>query len=132
MQTNKELNRNGNKRGMNPKSRGNLLAGQKANNHAKKSLSITSVMRDKLNDPADERWLETEDKGKGLTWRDAIIKRMLIEATKGNAKICCEILDRIDGKVMQPIGGDEDKPLYLNIQVKDKETKQLIHEIINE
>ena len=35
-------------------------------------------------------------------------------------------------KDSQEITGSEDKPLYLNIQVKDKETKQLLQEIINE
>ena len=110
-----QLNSNGNKRGMNPNSRKNLDSGRKGNNHAKKDYSITRIIRDMLDQPAEERWLETEDKRKRFTWRQAIAKRILIESAKGNARVTSELLDRLEGKVTQPIGGDEENPIVLQL-----------------
>lgn len=109
------LNRNGNRRGMSQKSQNNLHPRLKGNNHAKKDYSITRIIKEMLDQPAVERWLEVEDKGKELTWRQAIAQRILIEAAKGNAKVTSELLDRLEGKVTQPIGGDKDNPLQIEI-----------------
>ena len=102
MEEKKQLNRNGNKRGMSPNSRKNLDEGRKGNNHAKKDYSVIRIVKEMLDQPAEERWLEVEDKGKGTSWRQAIAKRILIEATRGNAKVTSELLDRLEGKVTQP------------------------------
>jgi len=115
--TSEQLNKNGNRRGMNPNSRKNLDI--HGNNHAK-SLRITSALRTMIDEPADERWLEVEDKHKGFTWAEAIAKRMLIESTRGNAKQCSEVLDRLEGKVAQPVTGEGGKPIEVNIDYRDK------------
>ena len=101
-----KLNRNGDKRGMSPNSRNNLdKRNLRGNNHAK-GLTITSAIRKMLDLPAEQRWLDPGDYEKGLTWRDAIAKRMVIEAARGNAKIGAEILDRLEGKVTQPVAAE--------------------------
>jgi len=110
-----KLNSNGNKRGMSPNSRKNLDLGRKHNNRTQKDYSITRIIKDMLDQPAEERWLEVEDKGKKFTWRQAIAKRILIESVKGNAKVTSELLDRIEGKVTQPIGGDEENPVFIRL-----------------
>jgi len=116
-----QLNSNGNKRGMSPNSRKNLDLGRKGNNHAKKDCSITSILKDMANDAAEERWLEVEDKGKGITWRQAAAKRIWIEAVRGNAKLTSELLDRLEGKVSQPIQTPSGQPIEVTVIEKVKD-----------
>ena len=98
-----QLNSKGDRRGMSQNSLNNLHPRLKGNNHASKDYSITRIIKIMLDEPAEERWLEAEDKHKQFTWRQAIAKRMLIEAVRGNAKVTGELLDRVEGKVTQPI-----------------------------
>ena len=102
----KKLNSNGNRRGMNQNSLRNLHPRLKGNNHANKDYSITRIIKDMLDNPAEERFLDVQDKGKSITWRQAIAKRILIEAVRGNAKVTGELLDRLEGKVSQPVEGE--------------------------
>lgn len=103
----KQLNSNGNRRGMSPNSRKNLeKRNLKGNSNTKKDYSITRIIKEMIDDPAEERWLEVEDKGKKFTWRQAIAKRILIEAVRGNAKVTSDLLDRLEGKVTQPVLGE--------------------------
>ena len=106
-----QLNRSGNRRGMSQKSHRNLGVYLKGNGHAKKDYSITRILKEMADDQAPERWLEVEDKGKGLTYRQAAARRIWIDVIRGNAKLTGELLDRLDGKVTQPIGGDTEHPL---------------------
>lgn len=107
--TSKKLNKNGKSQGIHPNSLKNLHPRLKGNNHAKKDYSITRIIKEMLDQPAVERWLEVEDKHKEITWRQAIAKRILIEAVKGNAKVTGELLDRLEGKVTQTIAGEGEK-----------------------
>lgn len=128
--TGKELNKNGDRRGMSPSSRVNLDLGRKPNNRTQKDYSITRIIKEMLDEPAEERWLEVEDKGKQFTWRQAIAKRILIESVRGNAKVTSELLDRVEGKVTQPIGGEGGQPIRHIIEVVDQETKQALTEFL--
>lgn len=119
--TEKQLNRNGNRRGMSPNSQKNLGRGRKGNNHAKKDYSITRIIKEMLDEPADERWLEVGDKNQGLTWRHAIAKRLLIEAVRGNARVATELLDRLEGKVSQPLETPPGKPFEVKVIEKVKD-----------
>ena len=94
-----QLNQSGNKRGLSPNSRKNLELGHKPNRRTAKDYSITRIIKEMIDLPADERWLEVDDKGKQLTWRQAIAKRILIEAVRGNVAVNVELLDRLEGKV---------------------------------
>jgi len=117
-----ELNRSGNKRGLNPKSRKNLEKGREGNNHAKKDYSITRMLKEMANEAADERWLEVEDKGKGLSWRQAAAKRLWIETVRGNISAAGEVLNRVDGKPMQPAGIEG--TIVLRVEYDDKDRIQ--------
>ena len=101
-----QLNRNGNRRGMSENSHRNLGVYLKGNGHAKKDYSITRIIKEMIDDTCPERWLEVEDKGSGLTYRQAIAKRILIEAARGNAKVFSELLDRLEGKITQPVASE--------------------------
>ncbi len=109
-----QLNKAGNKRGMSLASRKNLVVN--GNNHSAKDYSITRILKEMADDPAPERWLEVEDKGKGLTYRQAAARRIWIDVIRGNAKITGELLDRLEGKVTQPIGGANGQPLELLVR----------------
>jgi len=126
-----KLNRSGNKRGLNPNSVKNLHSGRKGNNYSAKDYSITRIIKGMLDDPVPERWLETEDKANGMTWRQAIAKRILIDAVRGNTRATCELLDRLEGKVTQPISGEGGGPVRYEISVKDAETRELTNRLIN-
>jgi len=129
-----KLNKNGNRRGMHrhPNSLKNLeKRNNKGNSHAKKDCSITRILKDMANDPAPERWLEVEDKGKGLTYRQAAARRIWLDAIRGNAKITSELLDRVDGKVTQPIGGEGGEPIKTEIIVSSDTAKNLTKAILN-
>lgn len=128
---NEELNKNGDRRGMSQNSLKNLHPRLKGNKNANKDYSITRIIKEMLDDPASERWLEVEDKGKELTWRQAIAKRILIEAVKGNAKVTSELLDRLEGKVTQPIGGEGGEPIKTEIIVSSDTAKKLTKAILN-
>lgn len=131
MDKDKQLNKNGDKRGMSPNSRDNLALGRKANHRTAKDYSITRIVKDMANDPAEERWLEVEDKGKGLTWRQGAAKRIWIEAVRGNAKIISELNDRLEGKVTQPVSGEGGQPIKTEIIVSSDAAKNLTKAILN-
>lgn len=108
-----QLNRAGNKRGMSLESRKNLAI--KGNNHAAKDYSITRILKEMADDKAPERWLEVEDKGQGLTYRQAAARRIWLDVIRGNAKLTGELLDRLEGKVPQALTGINNGPITLRV-----------------
>lgn len=116
----KQLNSNGDRRGMSPNSRKNLEKRSLKGNNNAKSLTITTTIRGMLDEPCPERWLHAEDKNKGLTWRQAIAGTILAGAVAGKPGIISELLDRLEGKVSQPISGDKENPIQVEIDAKGK------------
>ena len=112
------------------------VKGQSGNKNGRpcKDLSIISIVKTMLECPADERWLDIHDKDKGLTWRQAIAKALLIGAVKGQPILMKELLDRLEGKVVQPVGGEGGQPIAVKhtIEVIDQETKKALTEFLNE
>lgn len=110
-------NRFGNHRGMNPRSRKNLEGLEKrnlkGNNRASKDYSITKLVKGMIDDKAEDSCLEGIDRGKEYTWRQAIALRMLRDAVHGKYG---ELLDRLEGKVLQPVGGERDNPLEVIVR----------------
>ena len=50
---------------------------------------------------------------------------------KGYAKLTGELLDRLDGKVTQPIGGEDGGPIKTEIIVSSDTAKKLTKSILN-
>jgi len=96
MDKDKQLNSNGNRRGMSPNSRKNLDEGRKGNNHGKGDISITHIQRGMLGElcpyAKDPTW----------TWAYAIAEAEMRDAID-NQKSRDSIKDRLEGKVTQPI-----------------------------
>lgn len=122
-----QVNKNGNRRGMNPNSRKNLEKRNNKGNNNAKGLTITSAIRGMLDKPCDERWLYVEDKGKGITWRQAIAKSLLSHAVQGKQGAVSELLDRLEGKVTQPLGGEGGGPVTIRVVYDDRDGRKGIH-----
>lgn len=116
-----QLNRNGNRRGMHrhPNSLKNLEKRHGGHKHTSKDYSITRIVKEMLDEPADERWLDVHDKDKKLTWRQAIAKALLVGSIRGNAKLMSELLDRIEGKVTQPVANEGEITLRVKYDDSD-------------
>lgn len=103
-----QLNSNGNRRGMSPNSRKNLDRGRKGNNHADKGVSITRIQRGMLGQicpyAKDPTW----------TWAYTIAEAEMRDAII-NQKARDSIKDRMEGKVIQPIGGGDGGPVVIRV-----------------
>ena len=88
-----------------------------------KDYSITSLAKEMLDQPADERFLSKSDYGK--TWRQAIAKALLVGALKLNPGIMKELLDRLEGKPVQLIGGQEGGAITLRVVYEDSNTDRI-------
>lgn len=119
-------------KGKHPNSLANLRPFQKGN-HAnpngrpRKDCSITSLLKEELDKicPADKQ---------KRTWRQLIVQAWLqgcIKSGRGQSMLLGQLLDRVDGKVVQPIGGAEDgRPIKVEITVSSENAKKLTEEII--
>ena len=107
----------------NPK--GNWVKGQSGNpkGRPRKDYSITSLAKEMLDQPADERFLSESDYGK--TWRQAIAKALLVGALKLNSGIMKELLDRLEGKPVQLIGGEKGGAITLRVVYEDSNTDRI-------
>ena len=101
----------------NPK--GNWVKGQSGNpkGRPRKDYSITSLAKELLDQPADERFLSPSDYGK--TWRQAIAKALLVGALNLNSGIMKELLDRLEGRPIQLIGGETGGAITLRVVYDD-------------
>jgi hypothetical protein len=113
-----ELNRNGNKRGMHPNSQNNLRPGP---GRPRNELSLTNLAREELKKSCPY----APDK----TWLQYLVERWLGHSVD-NVTYFRELIERIEGKVLQPIGGENGEPIRYEINVKDAETKQFTDRII--
>ncbi len=80
--------------------------------------SISGMLRRMMDEPAEKRWLHPDDYG--LTWKQAIAKSLLIGALKREPVAVTQLMDRTEGKVAQPIGGEGGGPIRVDIDVKGK------------
>lgn len=107
-----------NKRG-NP----NWIKGQSGNPNGrpKKMISLTSEMKAQLNEvcPYD---------AKGRTWLQYLVDRWLTQSVE-NATYFRELIERLEGKITQPIGGEGGQPIKMEIVVRSENTKKLLEEI---
>ena len=100
------------KRGMHPNSLANLRPfqnGNKANPKGRppKDVSLTSLLKVEIEKvPPGEK--------QGRTWRQLLVLAWLSGAMK-NAVLMKELLDRLEGKVTQPIGGEGGGEIILRV-----------------
>jgi len=116
------------KRGEHPNSlknleKGRFKKGEVSNPRGRppKELCITSIMREQLGEPCPY--------APGKTWAEWVARRAL-ELAGENPTYYRELLDRIEGKVVQPVGGQEDQPIVYKIIVANEHTKELTERVI--
>lgn len=103
-----KINRNGDKRGLSPNSRKNLELGRKPNIRTQKDYSITRIIKEMIDVPADILGAD------GKTWRQLIAIRILEEAAKGNPTLIKELNERLEGKVAIPVDADITGDISIN------------------
>lgn len=109
-----------------PNSLKNLRPCKKGETHNPKGrpsngFCITHLQRKMLSQPCPY--------APGKTWAEHIARRGLEMATE-SATYYKELLDRLEGKVVQPIGG-EDGPLTLKIFVASEHDKENLERVIS-
>ena len=95
LKTNIKLNKNGDRRGMHPNTQKNIKLA-KPKGRPKKEHSITNIQRQMLGQPCPYK--------AGVTWAEYLAERGLALAGE-KAQYYCELMDRLEGKVAQPISG---------------------------
>jgi hypothetical protein len=119
-----KLNRNGNRRGMHPNSQNNIKNNTKHPGRPRKEFSITNIQREML----DQLCPYAEDPT--WTWAKAIAMAGLRESlTDERARE--NLKDRIEGKVTQPIGGENGAPLAVKIIVASEHDKQNVEQVLH-
>jgi len=88
---------------------------------APKELTLTSLAREKL----AESCPYAPDK----TWAEYLVERWLGHAVE-NAVYFRELIERLEGKVLQPIGGEGGKDLIFNIVVSNEQTKDMVSKVL--
>jgi len=102
-----KLNKNGDRRGLHPNSRKNLKPNGNPGGRPKKDICITSRQKEMLSEkcPFDSQ---------GRTWRDSLAEAgMRMALLKPEAMR--DFMDRHWGKVSQPISGDEENPIFVQL-----------------
>jgi len=78
---------------------------------------LTSLLKEQIDTiPSDEK--------QGRTWRQLLVLAWLTGAMK-NPVLFKELLDRLEGKVLQPIGGQNGEPIRIEHDVKGKLISEL-------
>jgi len=128
----KQLNKNGNRRGLNPNSLKNLThriaKGETANPKGRppKDVCLTSLVKEYM----EQTPTEIDGKPNTKTWRELLAQAWILKSLKGDSVLFKELLDRLEGKVTQPIAGENGEPIRYEISVRDAETRQLTDHII--
>lgn len=95
-------------RGCHPNSRNNLKPFAKGlsgnpNGRPPKDVSLTSLLKKYLEEvPA----IKVGDQANTKTWRELIVQAWLVGAYKGNSTLFIELINRLEGKIVQPFGGE--------------------------
>ncbi len=76
---------------------------------------LTSLLREEMEQPVPQGMLRKLYLKKGATWRDAVVRSLLLQSAKGNTAAIRELLERLDGKVMTPVSGTGGGPIPLEI-----------------
>ena len=118
--TTKDMNKHGDTRGLHPNSLKNLRPN--LNGRPTKLISLTAQLKEDILKPV-------EGDKQHRTWLELLSQAWLRAALK-NPAYFKELLERIEGRVTQPIAGEEGQPLRHIIQVVDQETKRALDDFI--
>ena len=107
----KPLNDKGNKRGLHPNSLKNLENGRRPwhneKGRPKKDVSLTSLLKVEIEKiPPEEK--------QGKTWRQILVLAWLRGAMT-NSTLLSLLLERLEGKVVQPVAGEDGKPIVIKV-----------------
>ena len=92
----------------------------------RKELSITDALRTLMDEVPTIKIGSTVNTDK--TWAQLVALGMLLKATKGDASMAREIIDRLEGKVAQPVTGADGERLTFNLVVQSDNDKAALLE----
>ena len=78
---------------------------------------LTSLLREEMEKLVPQGLLRKLYLREGATWRDAVVRSLLLQTAKGNTTAIRELLERLDGKAMTPISGTGGGPIQARIRV---------------
>ena len=81
----------------------------------RKELSITDALRTLMDEVPTIKIGNTVNTDK--TWAQLVALGMLLKATKGDASMAREIIDRLEGKVAQPVTGEGGGPISFTLNL---------------
>ena len=111
--SNEQLNNKSDRRGIHPNSLKNLETGRqkgwkKGHSGNPNGQSLTSLVKKLLNEIPN---VAIDKKVNTKSWRELIVQAWLVGSYKGNATLFKELLERVEGKVAQPLTGADGAPL---------------------
>ena len=124
------MSEDGDKTAKKPRGKGRPFAkGNRANPNGRprKELSITQALRDYMHEIPQITVGGSKNTDK--TWAQLVALGMLLKSVKGDASMAREIIDRLEGKVAQPIAGANGEPIALNIVVNSQAAKGTLDSI---
>ncbi len=118
-------------KGKHPNSLKNLRPFQKGNSgnlngRPPKDVSLTSLLK---------KYIETtpaliDGKPNTKTWRELLVETWVFASHKGNPVLFKELLERLEGKVTQPVSGEGGGPIAVKIEVVSEQAKKFTEEIV--
>ena len=84
------------------------------NGRPRKEACITTVLQSRM---GEVPLVEINGKVNTKTWAELIADSLLMNAYKGNAAAMHELMDRIEGKVAQPVTGADGGPISFTLNL---------------
>jgi len=95
------------------------------NGRPRKEACITTVLQSRMGVVPQ---IDIGGKVNTKTWAELIADSLLVNAYKGNAAAMHELMDRIEGKVAQPVTGADGERLAFNLVVQSDSDKAALLE----
>jgi len=90
------------------------------NGRPRKEACITTVLQSRM---GEVPLVEINGKVNTKTWAELIADSLLMNAYKGNAAAMHELMDRIEGKVAQPVIGADGGPMSFTLTIDKANTQ---------
>jgi len=74
--------------------------------------------------------LQSKDPADGKRIADKVAQTIIDEALKGNYQMMQILLDRVEGKVMQPVGGPGGKDLVFSVVVSNDGVRDMVNDVL--
>jgi len=74
--------------------------------------------------------IESRDPKTGKKVADSVARKIVEQALAGNPQFMQMLLDRVEGKVTQPLGGGNGKDLIFHVIVNNDEVRDMVNDVL--